>query len=381
MNSKRLFALSIPIILLLAWLAGALRIEADLEPFLKEVVPQTVYFRPAGENMYQSISGEQIIGYVALGKANGYGGPMRIAVGVDTAGLITGLSVIRHSETPSYYKRVAGRKFWNQLIGRNVGEPLQLNVDIDGISSATATSRALVEAVREAARAVGNNVLGMNIPEAPAKPVKFGWPEGILALLFAAGIAGSYARFSGKKTLHWIVRLASLLFLGFLYSIPLTLAQINSLLIGYLPNWREHIYWYFLITGMLLPVILTGKNLYCNDVCPFGAFQEGLGALGGKKKSMPDKIRKWLRWFQGILATAAIILAIFLRNPGLTSFEIFGSLFNLTGAPYQFAVLGIVVIGSLFIARPWCSYLCPIRAVERYLRKVRSVVLKKKSLD
>ena len=68
---------------------------------------------------------------------------------------------------------------------------------------------------------------------------------------------------------------------------------------------------------------------------------------------------------------AAIVIALLLRNPGLTSYEIFGTLFSLTGSMMQFILLGIVLIAALFIRRPWCAYLCPLGPVTDLYRSFR----------
>ena len=37
------------------------------------------------------------------------------------------------------------------------------------------------------------------------------------------------------------------------------------------------------------------------------------------------------------------------------------ALFGLVGTSIQLIVLGLVLIAAMFIRRPWCNYLCPIR--------------------
>jgi hypothetical protein len=71
------------------------------------------------------------------------------------------------------------------------------------------------------------------------------------------------------------------------------------------------------------------------------------------------RLRKQL-WAKRWLIAAAISLALIYRNPGLSSYEIFGTLFELEGSSFQFALLAIVVIASMFYSRPWCQYLCPL---------------------
>ncbi|MFC2121903.1 4Fe-4S binding protein [Bacteroidota bacterium] len=41
----------------------------------------------------------------------------------------------------------------------------------------------------------------------------------------------------------------------------------------------------------------------------------------------------------------------------------------------MFVLLGIVLITSLFIKRPWCDFLCPVNPVFVYIRKLRNLIL------
>jgi NosR/NirI family nitrous oxide reductase transcriptional regulator len=152
------------------------------------------------------------------------------------------------------------------------------------------------------------------------------------------------------------------------------LAHINMVLLGYWPEWQTHLYWYILIAGLLLFKATKEWNAYCYDFCPFGAAQEVIAKIGAAK---PRKVR-WpiaLRWGQRLLCLAGISLALLFRNPGLSSFEIFGTAFTLTGSDFQFGLLAIIVLSSLFIYRPWCRYLCPLHknAAEGLFDNVRRI--------
>jgi transcriptional regulator of nitric oxide reductase len=96
-------------ILIIAWLAGTFRAEADLAPFLKKALPEANYFEPSlGGNYsaWEDKTKSRLLGYVALGTANGYGGELKVAVAVSLEGNITGLSVVEHKETASFFQRV-----------------------------------------------------------------------------------------------------------------------------------------------------------------------------------------------------------------------------------------------------------------------------------
>jgi len=377
MTLNRVIVFCIPLILILAWVAGAKRAQADLEPHLLAAVPGAENLKPAGNGAFAAYRGDRLVGYVRVSEAQGYGGPMNVAVGIDTAGTITGLSIVDHKESTAFFRKVLGANLSGQLTGKSLFDPLRVGEDVDAVTGATQSTQALVESVRKGARALGATELNRTVPEETPSPFRFGWPEAVLLALFVVGYTGSYTRVRHKKWVKWASQIVGLVFIGFVYCAPLTLTNVNSLLMGYLPNWREYLYWYLLVIGVLLPVLLTGRRPYCNYVCPFGAVQDVLRAVAGKSRRVPGSVQKWLRWSHGILVVGAIAVGLYARNPGLTSYEVFGSLFDLTGMTYQFILLGVVMIVSLFVVRPWCRFLCPIQGVSRYLHHLRLILHKR----
>ena len=88
----------------------------------------------------------------------GYGGEIEITVGVDNDGVITGISVggSSFSETAGLGARAKEAWFAEQYIGK--ASPIALTKDggeIDAITSATITSRAVTKAVNNAVLALG----------------------------------------------------------------------------------------------------------------------------------------------------------------------------------------------------------------------------------
>jgi len=120
----------------------------------------------------------RIVGHAFTGSAPGYGGPVTVMVGLDTAGNLTGIDILEQHETPGLGDNVAvaapTRSVWDVLFGRpapaarrpwfqeqfagkNPGEiEISLGKSSGGVaavSGATVTSRAVTKAVREAADA------------------------------------------------------------------------------------------------------------------------------------------------------------------------------------------------------------------------------------
>jgi len=359
----------------LAWLAGLFRYEADLAPFLHRAVPEADRFDALAGQIYAGRASQDsdaaTVGYAAVSEAQGYGGPLRVAVGVDLGGTVQSVVVVDHKETSPYFRRVERNGFPDVLTGKNYSDPFRPGSDVDAVAGATRTVDALTESVRTAARGVARDALMLPVPAEESPSIQFGFPELTLLLLFGAGLAERVKGLKGRKLLRWASLLTGLVVLGFVYDIPLTLVNINSLMVGYWPNWQTHLYWYILVVGVLLTVLWKGSSPYCRSFCPFGAVQECLGTIGGTPVRLPLSYRCWLRWMPRILAWGAILLALVYRNPALSSYEVFGTLFDVTGSHFQFGLLAIVLVASLFLTRPWCNYLCPLRAVTDFLRLLR----------
>jgi NosR/NirI family transcriptional regulator, nitrous oxide reductase regulator len=361
--------------IIIAWFIGAARTSASIEPYLQQILPDAERFEALSGTTfaaYGSNSPEELIGYITLGTANSYGGPMRVAVATNLEGEIAGITIIENKDTPSWVKRVLESDFITHLTGKSYADNFQLGDDVDGVSGATYTSNAIAESVLKGSREIASTQLGFDVPETLSPPIKFGLPEITLIALFAVGYFGHQRKFKYKKQARWLSMLTGLLVLGFMYTSPLTLAYINKFLMGFWPEWQTHLYWYLLIGGILFVFTVDNKNPYCEWFCPFGAAQECMGAIGGAKVRTPNQYRNLLKWTQRGLAWAAIIIALLMRNPGISSYEVFGTLFDFVGTSWQFTLLALVLIASLYLKRPWCNYLCPLRPIDQFIRLVRA---------
>ena len=102
---ERAAALAALVTIILAWFVGALRKEADLAPFLEKALPGAGHFESFSPGIYAGSSGpgKPVIGYAAIGEASGYGGPMKVVVGVDPTGNIIGIVIFDHKETAPFF--------------------------------------------------------------------------------------------------------------------------------------------------------------------------------------------------------------------------------------------------------------------------------------
>jgi electron transport complex protein RnfG len=89
---------------------------------------------------------------------DGYSGPIRLVVGLDPAGVVTGLRILEHRETPGLGDRIeSARSDWvYQFDGRSLGnpEPGRWAIrgdggDFDQLTGASITPRSVTKAVRD----------------------------------------------------------------------------------------------------------------------------------------------------------------------------------------------------------------------------------------
>lgn len=359
--------------ILMAWILGSQRAQGDLMPTIFSAMPNAGHLERINDELYiayEDAGKETMLGYVALGESSGYGGPLLMAVALNPSGEVVGMTIAAHKETPAWMRIVLNNDLLESLVGKPYSDNFVVGEDIDSITGATYTTRAVAESVLRAGHTVAEYI-GLPVTPSPEPKIIFGVPEIVLLGLFAAGYIGHQRKFKYKKQIRWASILIGMIVLGFVYNSPLTLAYINKFLLGYWPQWRTHLYWYLLIGGILFVFTVDNKNPYCEWFCPFGAAQDCMGVIGGAKPGSAGRYNDLLLWVQRGLAWLAIVLALYFRNPGLTSFEVFGTLFDLTGSTLQFALLGIILIASLFIKRPWCKFICPMRPVMDLYRTFR----------
>lgn len=371
LRRERLLLLAAVGLVIAAWLYGFLTSGADVAPLVSELIPGAVQVRPEGDLFVALDDGGAVIGYAALGSAPGYAGPIDMLVAVDPNGGVIGAQVVAERESPGFFRLVNRSDLVAGYSGRQVTDPLQLNQDLDAVTGATVSAEGVAAAVRAATRQIAGDALALTLPP-ESKPIQFGGPEIVLLLLFASGyLTHKWRNRVWKKRARWGTLIAGMIFLGFVYTAPLTITMIISLLSGYWPDWQNNLYWYLLIGGILFVTTVDAKNPYCSWFCPFGAFQECLGALTKAKLYRPRDLDEPLKWVQRGLALAAIVLGLALRQPGVASYEPFATLFDFRGTAVAVGFLVLIILASLVMYRPFCNYLCPLDPVVDFIAAVR----------
>ena len=107
---------------------------------------------------FAAYSGETLVGYVFGAYPKGYGGEMKVTVGVNTDRKVTGVEIGDNNETPGLGSKSKDVKFKGQYTGKDLERPFTVvkhppesENDIQAISGATISSKAVTSAVQASA--------------------------------------------------------------------------------------------------------------------------------------------------------------------------------------------------------------------------------------
>ena len=115
-----------------------------------------------GVDIYEANNGT---GYVVTAQAKGYGGMLKVMVGIDSNGLISGTEVLENNETQGLGSKVSEHAFMDQYIGKD--STLE---GIETISGTTISSNAFTQAVRNAF-AVYGEAAGVEVAGVEREPI------------------------------------------------------------------------------------------------------------------------------------------------------------------------------------------------------------------
>lgn len=107
---------------------------------------------------YEAQAGGSVIGYALKIVASGSQGNIEMMVGVDAEGAVTGVSIVKNSETSGIGSKVMSNEngVLDQFIGKSAADgTLSVGKNVDAISGATVSSRGVTTGVNGALAAAG----------------------------------------------------------------------------------------------------------------------------------------------------------------------------------------------------------------------------------
>lgn len=136
---------------------------------------------------------------------------------------------------------------------------------------------------------------------------------------------------------------------------------------------------FVLMTLGILLAIAFGPVI-CGWVCPLGSFQEWISTMGKKifgrrfNTFVPAKVDRYLRYLRYFVLAMVVYKTASSAKLMFQDIDPYYALFNFWAGDVSlkaFALLGVIIVASLFIERPWCKYLCPYGALLGLFNKFR----------
>ena len=145
--------------------------DAARQAQLEQLFPAATAFSPKGGDpphikAYSddpSSEQQRLLGFAFLTTElepleRGYDGPIRMIVGMDTTGVLTGIVVIGHNEPYGNFS-VDPPEFAEQFKAKSIRNAFRVGADIDAISRATMTVKSASRAVKNSARRVARQLI------------------------------------------------------------------------------------------------------------------------------------------------------------------------------------------------------------------------------
>jgi len=151
------------------------RRQAALEAALKELFPDADNFNLIDditspdsavtiESAYAAVKNNEVTGAALTLSRASYSGQIKTMVGVTSAGFISGVKILEHSDTPGLGANAASKKyfvdrangitFYGQFAGKKITDSFTVKGDVIAITASTVTSQAVSSSVKAAGLAV-----------------------------------------------------------------------------------------------------------------------------------------------------------------------------------------------------------------------------------
>jgi hypothetical protein len=339
--------------------------RVDESPYLAEVYPATMFGEKGGSPPHY-LGADGTLAYNSFDVKpgiRGYAGPIKLLLALSHDGVVQGIRILEHQETPNYVRGMERQEFLSQFLGKKVSEPFEVGRDIDGVSRATVSVEALAGTVRLSSRTIANEELGLDVPVA-GRQGRGGitWAVLLTYMAFALG-AYAYTRqdmpLVRKKRLRDVVLVLSILVMGLWLSSPISVIHflhVILLRVSAAPSWLV------LVVGGSATVVIAGR-FYCGWLCPFGALSEFAGRVTGRKWEISTETDSQWRKLKYALLAAVIMAVLVSGNTSYGNFEPYVTIFSFYGNAFAWGVAVLSLLAALRVRRFWCRYLCPVGAI------------------
>lgn len=299
-------------------------------------------------NKHKDIIGYALSTHDYASHVKGFAGEVPLLIGFDHDSTIKKMTLLQHNESDEYMEYIIDDKLLEKWNGLKFDRAQHLGVD--GITSATETSEAIIKTV---------HVTLSEITGIPLHQRELGWKTilqfslSLLTILFGLLVCFYKPMKNYRTTLLIMV----VIVLGFMYQKMLSISLIHGWIVNGISIESNSISFLLIVLSVALP-LTTKKQFYCHYMCPFGAAQE----LVGKISPFNKRNLNWLKFgnipIQTVVSITLISCIILGHFPELSYLEPFPS-FSIKIVSFWMIGFGALFIGlSLFYSKPWCK-ICP----------------------
>lgn len=324
---------------------------------------------------YEVRKGKESIGTVLRSSrmgvsARGFNGTSDVIVALDRDGKkVLGIGFLGSRDNEPYVSSVKDEvKYADGFAGKSLEKILREDTWVSPslfTSGASYTNHAVVESVRE--------MLSRHI--ADEKQAGFSWKSALALSWIALGLFFGISKAGGKKSIRYgfaVVSVAAGVGLGWMVS--------QDQLLGWGANGFG--------AGAILPLVVltaaalmvpafTGKNVYCNRICPHGAAQTLAGGLVKKRFHLPPKLHALLVRMPWMTLIAIWVLALIGSGLPFAYFEPFETWSSGFVAFVPAAIFTMGLVAAFFLPQAYCHYGCPTGAMLKFLTQSPSAWTRK----
>jgi NosR/NirI family transcriptional regulator, nitrous oxide reductase regulator len=144
---------------------GQPTLDPKVRPQFDRFFPSATSFSPKGGDPphFKAFANQTLLGFVFWTTdleplERGYDGPIRMLVGMNTTGVLTGVLVVDHREPYGSFS-VDPMEFAAQFNGKSIRDPFKVGVDVDAVSRASITIGSATRAIRNSSRRLARQLL------------------------------------------------------------------------------------------------------------------------------------------------------------------------------------------------------------------------------
>jgi ferredoxin len=196
-----------------------------------------------------------------------------------------------------------------------------------------------------------------------------GFKFALIALAFTF-LAGVLVRFKPLRTTRTFLLLGSLVLLGFWNGgCPCPISSFQNLVLWAMNVDVEiHSLWWF---AGLVPITFVFGRVWCGWICHLGAFQEFIHKPNRLSFLQGARARKIMRVLQYSLFAALVVQLFWTRDNQFIHIDPFKVAFNLRSFYWTgWLLLGVLLVSSLYIYRPFCRSACPVGLVLGWVSRL-----------